>query len=41
MQTASAWGNFDVDPEVDGMASVLENCAKERSSGCICRFSLE
>ena len=42
LQTASAWGNFDVDPKVDGMASVLENfCAKEGSLGCIGRFSLE
>ena len=42
LQTASAQRNFYVEPEVDGMASVLKNCcAKEGSLGWICRFSLE
>ena len=35
-------GNFDVDTEADGMASVLENCCKKaRSLGCIGKFTLE
>ena len=42
LQTALVWGNFDVNLEVDGIPSVLENCcAKAGSSGCIGRLSLE